>query len=81
MATINVRHNGSYLVEGDDTNVVDRNGAADPVPKGTFALCRWGGSTNKPFRDGTHTTVGFAAAEPAVGSSQDRPYEWRCYGS
>ena len=72
MATIKVQQNGPYLVEGGDSKVVDWNGVAYQLSKGTFALCRCGGSTNKPFCDGTHTKVGFAAAEAAVGGSQDK---------
>ena len=72
MATIKVLQNGPYLVEGGDSSVVDWNGAAYQLPKRTFALCRCGGSTSKPFCDGTHTKVGFAAAEAAVGGSQDK---------
>ena len=73
MAKITVRKNGSYLVEGDDVTVVDWNGKEYALPKRPFALCRCGASTRKPFCDGTHTRVGFAAAEDAVPGSTDRP--------
>jgi CDGSH-type Zn-finger protein len=67
VANIKVRMNGPYLVEGDDVTLVDWNGNAYQIPKRPFALCRCGGSTNKPFCDGTHSRAGFQAAEAAVG--------------
>ena len=73
MATIKVRQNGPYLVEGDDVTVVDWNGAQYQVAKRPFALCRCGASTTKPFCDGTHSRVGFQAAEAAVSGSADKP--------
>jgi len=73
MATIKVRQNGSLLVEGDDVTLVDWNGQAYTLPKRPFSLCRCGASTNKPFCDGSHSKVGFAAAEAAVPGSSDRP--------
>ena len=73
MATIIVRQNGPYRVEGDDVKVVDWNGAEYQIPKRPFSLCRCGGSQNKPFCDGTHSKVGFAAAEAAVPNSSDKP--------
>ena len=55
MATIKIRQNGPYLVEGDDVTLVDWNGNPYEIAKRPFALCRCGGSTNKPFCDGTHS--------------------------
>jgi CDGSH-type Zn-finger protein len=72
MTTIKVFQNGPYLVEGDDVTAVDWNGALYSIPKRPFALCRCGASTNKPFCDGTHSRIGFAAAEAAVRGSQDK---------
>jgi CDGSH-type Zn-finger protein len=73
MATIKVLQNGPYLVQGDDITAVDWNGATYTIPKRPFALCRCGASTNKPFCDGTHTKLGFKAAEAAVPESRDKP--------
>ena len=74
MATIKVRQNGSLLVEGDDVTLIDWNGNPYPIAKRPFALCRCGGSTRKPFCDGTHSRIGFAAAEAAIGpEAADRP--------
>ena len=73
MATITVRQNGSYRVDGDDVTLVDWNGNEYQIPKRPFALCRCGGSPTKPFCDGTHSKIGFQAAEAAVPGSQDKP--------
>ena len=43
MATIKLRQNGPYLVEGEDVTVVDWNGNPYPIAKRPFALCRCGG--------------------------------------
>jgi len=56
VANIKVRQNGPYLIEGDDATFVDWNGNAYQIPSRPFALCRCGGSTKKPFCDGTHST-------------------------
>ena len=72
MTRIHVRQNTHYLVEGDDVAVVDWHGNEYQIPnRRAFALCRCGGSTNKPFCDGTHSRIGFQAAEAAP-ASQDK---------
>ena len=64
---ITIRPNGPYLVEGDGVELYDTNGAKiDLTGKPRFALCRCGGSVTKPFCDGTHSKIGFQAAEAAV---------------
>ena len=66
--TIKIRDNGPYVVEGD-FSLVDASGNEVPILK--KALCRCGGSTTKPFCDGTHSKIGFQAAEAAV--AQQKP--------
>ena len=71
MATvkITVRANGPYRVEAPEGSLelVDASGNPyDLTGKPAFSLCRCGGSTNKPFCDGTHSKIGFQAAEAAV---------------
>ena len=73
MTRITVRQNGPYRVDGDDVTLVDWNGNEYQITKRPFALCRCGGSTSKPFCDGTHSKIGFQAAEAAVPGSQDKP--------
>ena len=73
MITIKVRQNGPYRIEGDDVTVVDWNGQPYEIVKRPIALCRCGASTKKPFCDGTHSKVGFQAAEAAVPESADKP--------
>jgi CDGSH-type Zn-finger protein len=66
---IKVRENGPYKVTGpitlidSDGNEFDLADQDEPV-----VLCRCGGSTTKPFCDGTHSKLGFEAAERAVRS-------------
>src|SRR3954464_4351959 len=66
---ITVRKNGPYRVEAPEGTIelVDADGTAyDLTGKPAFSLCRCGGSVNKPFCDGTHSKLGFQAAELAV---------------
>jgi CDGSH iron-sulfur domain-containing protein 3 len=64
---IKVRENGPYKVTGRIT-LIDADGNEFELPDDgkPVALCRCGGSTTKPFCDGTHSKVGFDAAERAV---------------
>jgi 3-phenylpropionate/trans-cinnamate dioxygenase ferredoxin subunit len=70
---IRVRQNGPYKIEDDDVVVVDWNGNPYQITKRPIALCRCGASTTKPFCDGTHSKIGFQAAEAAVPGSEDKP--------
>ena len=66
---ITLRPNGPYRVEAPEGTIelVDANGTRyDLTGKPAFSLCRCGASTNKPFCDGTHSKIGFMAAEAAV---------------
>ena len=65
-----IRNNGPYVVEGDFT-LVDHEGNEVPLTK--RALCRCGGSTMKPFCDGTHSKIGFQGASAAVEKSDSQP--------
>lgn len=66
---ITVRRNGPYIVNGT-VELRDADGNTYEV-KETIALCRCGASTKKPFCDGTHSKVGFQAAEQAVPGSAE----------
>jgi CDGSH-type Zn-finger protein len=56
--TITPRDNGPYLVRGP-VRLVDAEGRAWNLDREVIALCRCGGSANKPFCDGTHARIGF----------------------
>jgi CDGSH-type Zn-finger protein len=67
---IKVRENGPYKVTGPITLIDADGNEFDLGERGeVIALCRCGGSTTKPFCDGTHSKVGFEAAERAVAAS------------
>ncbi len=69
--TIQTRLNGPYLVKGP-IRLVDADGTEFHLDRETIALCRCGGSTTKPFCDGTHSKIGFQAAEKAVREAQQQ---------
>lgn len=61
--TIRVSENGPYLVQGG-LEVHNIDGQTLDTPE-RYALCRCGGSANKPFCDGTHLKNGFDGTETA----------------
>ena len=67
--TIDIVKNGPFIVNGA-VLLKDSNGNPYPA-KQRLALCRCGASTTKPFCDGTHSKIGFEAAEQAVPESAE----------
>jgi CDGSH-type Zn-finger protein len=62
LVKITLRENGSIGVETDGSYTIrigDRD--VEVIEKARFSLCRCGHSSNSPFCDGTHKTVGFTA--------------------
>ena len=66
---IDIIKNGPYIVQGE-VEMKDADGTLYPAQK-RMALCRCGASTDKPFCDGTHSKIGFQAAERAVPESRE----------
>ncbi len=72
------RRNGPYRVEAPigSVELLDADGnpydlsARVKEGKLAFSLCRCGGSVSKPFCDGTHTKLGFQAAEAAIKAAE-----------
>jgi CDGSH-type Zn-finger protein len=77
---ITIRPNGPYRVEAPEGSIeiVDANGSpfdlSSKLKEGklAFSLCRCGGSVSKPFCDGTHSRIGFQAAETAVRAAEEQ---------
>jgi CDGSH-type Zn-finger protein len=65
---IKVRENGPYKVTGP-VKVVDVDGNEYDLSEmgEAVVLCRCGGSSTKPFCDGTHRRIGFQGPERASG--------------
>ena len=68
-ATITVLKKGPFVVTGD-VELKDAEGNVYPAAE-KLVLCRCGASERKPFCDGTHGKIGFAATESAVPSSTE----------
>jgi 3-phenylpropionate/trans-cinnamate dioxygenase ferredoxin subunit len=61
--------NGPITVGGDLSELKLTDSTGKPIDvsgEKKIFLCRCGGSTTKPFCDGTHDEIGFKAAEAAV---------------
>jgi CDGSH-type Zn-finger protein len=61
--------NGPIVVGGDLSELKLTDSTGQPIDvsgEKKIFLCRCGGSTTKPFCDGTHDRIGFQAAEAAV---------------
>lgn len=56
-ANITPSENGPYIVSGP-VSITDVDGREIPHPH-PVAICRCGGSGNKPFCDGTHVAIDF----------------------
>lgn len=66
LVKITVTENGPLSVKGPITLVDQDGNEYDLGARKRVALCRCGGSTTKPFCDGSHSRIGFQATEPAV---------------
>ena len=72
---ITIRPNGPYRVEDPDGTIELLDPAGNRIDlsnKPAFSLCRCGASVNKPFCDGTHSKIGFQAAEAAVAAEKPK---------
>jgi CDGSH-type Zn-finger protein len=68
--TIKINQNGPYIVDGP-IRLIDADGTEyDISSRKRVSLCRCGASVKKPFCDGTHSKIGFEAAERAVRESE-----------
>ncbi|MEE9262923.1 MAG: CDGSH iron-sulfur domain-containing protein [Vicinamibacteria bacterium] len=67
--TVSILEDGPYLVKGLE-HLRSADGALQAQE--TMALCRCGGSKNKPFCDGTHAKLGFSGKNTADSSKDKR---------
>lgn len=68
--TIECSENGPYIVRNLEKL---HNSRGEPIPtRRTIALCRCGGSSNKPFCDGTHSTIRFTSEKLTDGARDKR---------
>lgn len=64
--TIEITDNGPYKVSGPIELFAPDGSPVEVAEDRNVFLCRCGGSSNKPFCDGTHSRIGFQGAMAAV---------------
>ena len=74
---ITISKDGPYRIapeQAGDLTIVDHEGTVitPTIGKKGIALCRCGASSKKPFCDGTHSRIGFQAAEAAREAFDER---------
>ena len=71
---ITPRKDGPLKVEGENLTLVDEAGNTyDLAGRSVVSLCRCGASQNKPFCDGSHAKIGFAAESAAFSLPPPKP--------
>ena len=68
--TIELKPNGPLLIK--DLDVLNNSKGERIATDAVIALCRCGGSANKPFCDGTHKKIGFSDTKLSDGSADKR---------
>jgi len=63
-ARVTPYRDGPYLIRGP-VELIDQDGNPIATGRRTIALCRCGRSRTRPFCDGTHKLIGFAAPSGA----------------
>ena len=67
---IELKPNGPLLIR--NLTVLTNSKGEQLATEAVIALCRCGGSSKKPFCDGTHKKIGFSDARPADDGSEDK---------
>ncbi|GAA6733338.1 CDGSH iron-sulfur domain-containing protein [Thermus oshimai] len=60
------RQDGPYVLDLPEGSTFRYNGEERRLLRAKLALCRCGGSQDKPFCDGSHKRLGFRAEEGAL---------------
>ncbi len=68
--TIDLKSNGPLLIK--NLTVLENSRGEKLATEAVIALCRCGGSANKPFCDGTHKKIGFSDERLAEESAEKK---------